>query len=215
MKNLYLLLLILFFTNIIFGQEALTYKRHEVSLGFGGATSFEKNVFNVPDDAKASPEIEGNMAYYYHLGEQYALGFHIYGFVQSKIHFMVSQNSIISKVNLDLSSFNLGLQGRYFFSIQRFSPYVFAGLNMVSGSVTSKETGTLNHTGFSFCGGTGVSLKLGESFALSLEAIASLGSASWKQKPFLNSNGREFNPSLLSLTLNLSYLWGDPEESQF
>jgi hypothetical protein len=134
-----------------------------VSFGFGGAKSFEKNVFNVPDDAKASPEIEG----------------------------------------------------RYFFSIQRFSPYVFAGLNMVSGSVTSKETGTLNHTGFSFCGGTGVSLKLGESFALSRETIAFLGSASWKQKPFLNSNGREFNPSLLSLTLNLSYLLGNPEESQF
>jgi hypothetical protein len=65
------------------------------------------------------------------------------------------------------------------------------------------------------CGGAGASLKLGESFALSLEALASLGSANWKQKPFLNSSGREFNPSLLSLTLNLSYMWGDPEESKF
>jgi hypothetical protein len=64
------------------------------------------------------------------------------------------------------------------------------------------------------CGGASASLKLGESFALSLEALASLGSANWKQKPFLNSSGREFNPSLIALTLNLSYLWGDQEESQ-
>jgi hypothetical protein len=211
MKNLFLLISILLFTNISFGQEAPAYKRHEVALGFGVAKSFEKNVFNVPDDVKGSPDIEMNMAYFYHLSEQFAVGCHLYGFIQSKIPFMVSQNGNISKINLDLSSLNLGMQGRYFLSSQRFSPFVFAGINLVSGSVTGKEAGTLNHTGFSFCGGAGASLKLGESFALSLEALASLGSANWKQKPFLNSSGREFNPSLLSLTLNLSYMWGDPE----
>jgi hypothetical protein len=211
MKIFNLLLSILIFTNIVFCQEAPTYKQHEVILGFGVAKSFEKNVFNVPDDVKGSPDIEINMAYFYHLSEQFAVGCHLYGFVQSKIPFMVSQNGNISKINLDLSSLNLGMQGRYFLSSQRFSPFVFAGINLVSGSVTGKEAGTLNHTGFSFCGGTGATLKLGESFALSLEALASLGSANWKQKPFLNSSGREFNPSLLSLTLNLSYMWGDPE----
>jgi hypothetical protein len=120
MKNLFLLILLLLFTNITFSQEAPAYKQHEVMLGFGGAKSFEKNVFNVPDDVKGSPDIEINMAYFYHLSEQFAVGCHLYGFVQSKIPFMVSQNGNISKINLDLSSLNLGIQGRYFFQVRDF-----------------------------------------------------------------------------------------------
>ena len=52
---------------------------HEVWLGLGGASSFEKHVFNVPDDLKSAPDLAITFGYMYNLDPRWAVGVHVYG----------------------------------------------------------------------------------------------------------------------------------------
>ena len=52
---------------------------HEVWIGFGGAASGEKNIFNTPTDLESSPDVVTNIMYTKNFDATKALGLHFYG----------------------------------------------------------------------------------------------------------------------------------------
>ncbi|KAB2878805.1 porin family protein [bacterium] len=183
------------------GQDLL---RHELFFGLGWAKSYEKSIFNLSPDAKSSPELAINISYLYHLKEHMALGFQIYGFSETTPKYNVDGDN----VTFDLSAFNLGVQARYIFMRGSFEPYGYLALNLASGSAENKKTGTLNYNGFSYGGGVGLNKRITEKIYASLEALTSFGSANWKERPFINSSGKKFNPAMTAVVVNISYRWG-------
>ncbi|MBL7995045.1 outer membrane beta-barrel protein [bacterium] len=178
--------------------------RNEVFFGLGWAKSYEKSIFNLSPDAKSSPELAINIAYLYHVKEHLAVGLHIYGFSETTPKYNVDGDN----VTFDLSAFNLGVQARYIFMRGSIEPYGYLALNLASGSAENKKSGTLNYNGFSYGGGVGLNKKITDKVYASLEALTSLGSANWKQRPFINSTGKKFNPAMTAVVANISYRWG-------
>ena len=52
---------------------------HEVWFGLGGASSPEKDIFNVPNDLESKPELVLNLSYMHNLDAQKAFGIYLYG----------------------------------------------------------------------------------------------------------------------------------------
>lgn len=188
------------------------YLQHEIGLGFGFGSSFESTIFNLPsNDAQGSPSLVFSLIYCYNLDERLALGFQLFGFVQTIKNVGVTDASNNFKiVDFDLEPYNLGVQGRYLLATGNLQPYIFGMLNLVGGSLENKEFGTLSLLGFSAGAGAGLRMFVHETVTIFLQGTGSFGSASFKEKPFLNSTGKEFNPSMLGLTLNAAYHWGIP-----
>ena len=182
---------------------------HEIWLGAGGAASFEKDVFNVVADFESSPEAAYSLVYLANLNARLAVGLHIYGGSETSPEFLIQdQSGVTQLVKLDLNTFNFGARGRYTFTRATLSPYVLAGLSLAGGSIDSKVSGELTYTGVSACVGAGAGIGLGRHFMLSAEGFGSFGTANWKQPPFGNSSGKEFNPSIAGGTINLGFVWG-------
>ncbi|MDI6803162.1 MAG: hypothetical protein QME58_04860 [Bacteroidota bacterium] len=213
-KNILFLICIGFFPFILFAQTTDEFKIHQVEFGLGGAKSFEKNPFNLTSgETDVSPDVAINFGYYYHHTEDIALCFRMYGFVASTPKYVVTTvDGRTLETEFDISLFNIGIGGKYIFSRGRIQPYGFLLLNLVSGTMESssdKSLGTLNLIGFSFGGGAGVNYMISQNIGISIEATGSSGLANWKQKPFINSTGKDFNPSMLGILLNASYYFGN------
>lgn len=192
-------------------RAAADYPAHEVWMGFGGASSSEKTVFNVPGDIESKPEVAISLGYILNLDATRGVGFHIFGTAETTPDLLLSGPSGSTVVKLDLNTFNAGVRYRHTFARGGFTPYGFIGAGIASGSVQSAATGELTYTGFSAVVGPGAAVPLGRLFMLSAELFGSFGSASWKTAPFANSSGKEFDPSLLGGTLNLSFVWNRRE----
>lgn len=202
------------FPFILFAQTTDEFKKHQLEFGLGGAKSFEKNPFNLTTgETEVSPDIAINFGYYFHYTEDIALCFRIDGFVASTPKYVVfTADGRTLETEFDISLFNIGVGGKYYFSKGNLQPYGFLLLNLVSGTMESssdKSLGTLNLIGFNFGGGAGVNYMITQNIGISLEATGSFGFANWKQKPFVNSTGKDFNPSMLGFFLNVSYYFGN------
>lgn len=187
-------------------RAADDYPKHEVWFGAGGAYSFERNIFNVPNGIASTPEVFISLGYIRNLSARRAVGIHILGGFETTP--VVLPGAGASPVGpFDLAQGSLGMRYRYTFSRGSPSPYLFVGSNWANGGIESR-TGTLDYNGFSMSAGPGASVRMGRHFLLSAEGVGSFGRARWKTKPLPTSTGREFNPSLVGGTVNLSFVWG-------
>ena len=184
------------------------YPAHEVWIGFGGAASGEKNIFNTPTDLESSPDVVTTLMYTKNFDANKALALHLYGGTETTAKVTLTSSSGTIDTDFDLSTFNIGARYRHTFSRGTISPYLFGGASYVFGSISSSPTGELNFSGVSGIVGPGASLRLGKSFMLSAELFASFGTANWEQEPFTNSTGKEFDPSLYGGTVNIGFAWG-------
>lgn len=184
--------------------------RHEVWLGLGGGTSLESDIFNVADDVSSEPEMLISFGYLFNFDARDAIGFNVYGGTETLPDFFLLPPGAITPVpvSFDLDTFNIGLRLRHAFTRGRFAPYGWLGLNLASGTVSSAETGDLDYSGYSVGVGPGVLIALSSHLSVSVEGVASFGSAKWKSEPFSNSTSRDFNPGLLGVIVNLGFGWG-------
>jgi len=201
---------IFLFSGLIAAQDTTrAYNKYEFILGLGGAKSFETSVFNVPNDVKFSPDFAFNLAFRYYFNERFALGIHIYGAFETISDYgIVDDEGNFTKTEFTLGLYNLGMQVKWISSPGRIYPYGLLILNYSDGDLINPEIGEVGAIGFSFGGGGGLCLEVSNHVALSLEAIISFGIAHWEKKPFVNSTGTEFNPSMAGIILNVSYLLG-------
>lgn len=190
------------------GPAAANYPGHEVWIGVGGGASFEKSIFNVPDDIKSTPELVLSLGYMKNLNERSAVGFHIYGGTETTPEVTLVGPGGTQRVKFELNTYNIGFRYRHTFSRGGISPYAFVGASWANGIIDSAPTGQLEYNGISTVAGPGASVSLGRHFLLTAEGIGSFGVANWESAPFDNSTGKEFNPSLAGGTLNLSFVWG-------
>jgi hypothetical protein len=192
--------------------QAREFMHHEVSLGFGTAVSFELHPLNVSPESKVSPEVGIMLAYRYHFDDLLSVGLHLYGYTEKTPTYTVRDNQGVTRdLSFTLNAFNFGVQGRYAFVSAAVMPYAFAVLSYASGILQHEQDETLLYHGFSLGAGAGASVFVSQHIAFSLEGVASVGAANWTQKPFLNSSGTTYNPSMLGLFLTFSYLWAEED----
>lgn len=213
MKHIAVALCVLFLISRLEGQEINQelMQPHEFTLAFGTASSSEKSAFNLPaNDIRVSPSFSFYLGYYYSFTEQIAVGSHIIGYSQTIKDVGVTDASNNFKiVSFDFLPYNIGLQGRYLFLTGPVQPFISAMVNFVSGSLSNNEFGTLTILGFTAGGSAGIRVFLFDSLTLSANGFALFGSASFKDKPFLNSTGKDFDPSMTGLVFGIAYHWGD------
>jgi len=201
------LFLLLSVTTVHAQENEFFLPYNEFMLALGTGTASEKTVFNVPQDAKASPDFLVNFQYMYFLSPQVGVGIQLLGYSQTISGITITKQDLSQITpDLDLGVFNIGGRIRYSFLGGDLQPYVFGALNYVSGSVSSDATGTLNLNGFGYGGGAGLSFDIGRSFRLTAEGCLMLGTATWESKPFQNSVSDDFNPGMSGVLIGFSYL---------
>jgi hypothetical protein len=179
--------------------------RHEFWVALGVAASSEKSLFNLPNDIPSRPDSFLSLGYVRNLDARRALCFHLYGAVESRLAPLAGQS-----VAFELTSINLGIRYRYTFMRGAFTPFVFAGASWANGLLERKGMPDLDYNGVSACLGAGDALRMGRRVMLSAEGMISPGIAAWESAPFPGSTSKQFDPSLASATIHLSYLWGSP-----
>jgi hypothetical protein len=127
---------------------------------------------------------------------------HIYGVI------IIDPEGNRDSVTLDFYTYNIGLEARWTFLTGRTRPYVYVVLNNADGVVNREDKRYFGYDGSTYGGGLGLSYRISHHFTVALDGVASFGSAKWERLPFVNSTGREFDPSMIGLMLNFSFLWG-------
>jgi len=194
-------------------RAAPHYPKNEVWLGLGGATSFENSLLNIPNDIASNPEGVLSLGFIYNLDARRAVGFYLYGAAETTPAILLQGAGGSQLAGFDLVTLNPGMRYRHTFSRRSFAPYLFAGVNLVHGTLSNDSTGENIAAGLSACVGPGASVRLGRHFMLSAEGIGSFGAASWEKSPAVNSASKKFNPSLIAGTVNLSFVWGTARPS--
>lgn len=194
-------------------RAAANHPRHEVWLGFGGATSLEKGAFNTPNDFASSPEAAFSHGYLMNLDARRAVGIHLYGGTERVSEFPVQSPAGSQLVTFDLDTYNLGIRYRHSFGTGTMVPYAFVGGSVASGIASGSGLGNLTYIGASACAGPGASIRLARNFMISAEGFGSFGVANWNRAPLAISSGRKFNPSLAGGLVNLSVAWGTTSPS--
>ena len=194
-------------------RAAANYPEQEVWFGVGGAGSFDKNIFNAPNAIASTPDVVSSLGYIVNLDARRAVGFQFYVGSETVPSFVSPGPGGNPLGPFDLNFGNLGMRYRHTFSRATLSPYLYVGANWAVGSIESRETGSLAYSGISACAGPGASVRLGRHFMLSAEGIGSFGVGKWQTQLLPASSGREFNPSLVGGTVNLSFVWGDKPTS--
>ncbi len=191
-------------------EEPEFFPLHQVTVGAGTGSVSEGSVFNITPDVKGAPDFFFDLAYLYHVSPSFGVGMSLVGYSQSitEVTVILSDGST-ARPEFDLSLVHFAAVGRYTFAEGGIKPYVFGMISLVTGSVSSKESGTLNQLGFGAGEGIGVSFDIGSHVRLSAEGLGVFGSSSWKERPFLNSSGTDYNPGMAGVLVNLSYLWSD------
>ena len=186
------------------------FPRHELWLGFGGGTSPEKGIFNSAEDLPSEPEMLIGFGYLLNIDARNAVGFHVYGGTETlpAVYLLPPGALTPQPFTFDLDTYNIGLRLRHTFTRKRLAPYAWVGLNVANGTLSNSAVGDLDYSGYSIGVGPGVLIPLGRHLSLSVEGVASFGSAKWKTEPFANSDGRDFNPGLLGVIANMGFGWG-------
>lgn len=182
---------------------------HEFSFGVGVQFPREKTPLNVPGDKALPSTVTGNAAYRVYLSELVAVG--VRGTITSmKLGtYLIVQgaSSAVNKTDFSLSTMNAGLESQIYLSSRgHIRPYLSLQLLYTEQNLTSSTVGNLKGQGYLAGGGPGARLKVTESLLVSAEAIYLAGSAAWKQKPFDNSSGTEFDPTNFRTQLNICFL---------
>jgi hypothetical protein len=184
--------------------------RYEAALGLGGAKAFENDLFNLTPDSPAKPGAFFDLRVRQNTYGPWSFGFHLYGTGERTDEYTVipAGLGVPITVRFDVTVFHAGLDARYRLAQGPIQPYLEAGLSYVGGSADEKALGHLNLSGVSVGGGPGVQLVLSRSIALAAEGVFALGAANWDRRPFANSTGRDYNPSLASAAGMFVYRWG-------
>jgi hypothetical protein len=173
----------------------------------GTGRAFEKDVFNVGGSADATaarPEPAYDFAYSYNLNARWAVGVHLHGYSQV-FHEYVTAEGGPARVKFDLDTYNQALRVQRFFMHGRLQPYVYGQAGLANGRVVV-EGDELKYSGGSFGGGAGTLLALTRHLGISVDAVISLGAATWEHKPFPSSESRDFNPSYWAVTAGVVVL---------
>ncbi len=206
------ILQILLFPGLIIAQdeEPPPQRRHEVSFGVGVAFPFEKDPLNIAGEEKVPPCTAISFLYRYHINTRFSAGLQLVGYTWKTPPYIVeSSESITQNLSFTLVSVDFGVHVRYAFLDGPLRPYTYVMINYVGGSVENGQTGTLNQSGFAVGGGVGITWMVIDAFGLSFEGLGNFGSAKWKQKPFSNSTGSDYDPSMVALLISASYYWGE------
>jgi hypothetical protein len=206
-RAIFFLSVVLLFTMGLYAQQDSVSGiiPNEISFGLGAAKSFEKNIFNIPDDVEGGTNLGISIAYFRHLNEHWAVGVNLFGYMKTVDNVIILRGGSLENVNIDVSLINITGEAKYIFSRGTVEPYCLAFLAYSSGSLESEKLGRLNLSGVSGGAGAGLAVPLTKSFVISAEALASVGTAKWKEAPFLNSDGSDFNPSFIALFGQISY----------
>lgn len=189
-------------------EEEDFLETYEFSFGLGTGVAFETDVFKTDaDKVKAEPSPLLNIAMHYTVDKNLSFGFLIEGYAQTINNIPVIISGTSKTEKFDLAVDNIGLDVRWTFSRNKFEPYGFVALNLVTGSLQNDDLGTLKMSGMSFGGGAGTKLNFSQHWAAVLEAVGFFGTAKWKQKVFTNSTGTNFNPGHAGFTIGISYRW--------
>ena len=109
---------------------------HEVWFGLGGASSPEKDIFNVPNDLESKPELVLNLSYMRNLDAQKAFGIYLYGATETTPTVtVVDESGSPQNTTFDLYTYNLGVRYRHTFMRGSLSPYAFVGAGWAFGKV--------------------------------------------------------------------------------
>ncbi len=185
-----------------------TNAKNQITFGIGLANGFESHVFNVQDDEAVRTAMAVNLSYTHFINKNIGLGGRAYGYTKTITDLILTdEQGRTYRPKFTLVSVNLCAEGVYIFSQKKFQPYACLLLGYTIGEVTSDETGSLEHYGFAVGGGVGARYVF-KSWAVSLEFSGLAGNSNWSETPFLNSTGRDFNPSMVSVILGISSLWG-------
>ena len=199
------------FSSILFCQDwDSNFKKYELTIGIGIAYSPEKDIFNIPNDSKVSPDMAISIAFAQNINKQTCIGGHIYGYTEMTPKYsLILDDGTISTTKFELNTFNIGGHWRWLFSTGTIQPYSKLILNYANGELSSKKAGDLEYHGISLAVDLGSRVFISEHFTIALELLGSFGFAAWKEKPFLNSKNKDFNPSMVAILINVSYLFSE------
>ena len=185
-----------------------TYAKNQITFGIGIANGFEKHIFNVQEDEAVKTALAMNLSYLHFLNKKIGLGGRAYGYTKTFSDLILTdEQGSTYKPKFTLVAVSLCAEGVYIFSQEKFQPYATLLLGYTLGEVSSDETGSLEHYGFAVGGGVGARYVF-KSWAISLELSGLIGKSNWSETPFLNSKGRDFDPSMISIMAGVSSLWG-------
>ena len=202
-----ILFMTILITQINIAQEDSSHQTtpNEVSFGIGAVHSMEKSMFNLQYDVAGETNLGVHLGYLRHFTELWAIGINMYGYFKTVDDIWISNGGNFSKSSMDFTFLNLAVEGKYFLLRHPVEPYFLLQISYSSGMLEHKDLGKLNLNGISAGIGGGVGYPIIESVIVSAEAILSTGTAKWKEQPFLNSDGKVFDPSLIAGFVKIAY----------
>lgn len=179
-------------------ESARLYIANEVSIGLGAAFPAEKDPFNIPGEPRIPTSPGINLGYRRYIQERVALGVRLYGYYNKLSNYFVTFPNSSTPVQADftINTITIAFEGTMLFGRRPLQPYAFLMLGYVTGTLENDQAGSLGLNGVAGGGGVGIRAAVSHKVAIALEGMASFGTASWKQKPFTNSSGDKFNPSM-------------------
>ena len=170
----------------------------EISLGAGNADAAENSLFNLPDDAPSRPDVLLDLRVRQNVTRHFAYGFHAYGTTERTPSFFTQNTggSVTAVQRYRLTVFQVGADVRWLFLPPPLQPYVEVGASYVSGSLEDDNREVLRSGGGSFGGGPGLQYVISRHWAAGAQGLFAVGSAKWRQRPFLNSSGRDYDPGI-------------------
>ena len=183
--------------------------RFEVSLGAGNVHAFEKSLFNLPDDAASTPDALMDFRLRENVTRHFAYGFHVYGTTERTPSFFTQDLSggVLHVQRYRLSIFHVGADVRWLLLPPPLQPYVEAGVSYVSGSLEDGSREVLRSGGVSVGGGPGVQYVLSRHWAAGAQGLFAAGSAKWRDRPFLNSSSRDYDPGIAGGEGFVTFRW--------
>jgi hypothetical protein len=184
------------------------YYSKEVSFGVGFANGTEKHVFNIPNDEAVNSVLGLNLNNCYFFDNAMGIGFRFVGYYKKLQELTLTDlHGNQKRVKYDLV--NLAADGEFkcIFTQGKIKPYGFFLMGYSTGSISSGDD-KLYFSGLNAGIGAGLRIPIDRNWGISVEIFGIMGTAEWEEKPFLNSKGVDFNPSMVGILLNLSHVFG-------
>lgn len=187
------------------------FRRFEASAGFGGASSFENDIFNLPVDNGSTPDLTIDFRLRQNFSDRLAIGFHVYGNNERTPDYIATDSLgfVLGTFHYRLTVLHVGFDARYLFLAPPFQPFVEAGVNYVSGTVDSRDFGNLQLNGVGLGGGAGVQYRIVPALAVGAQGLFAIGTAKWEKLPFPGlSTSRDFDPGFAGAEGFVTWRWG-------
>lgn len=190
-------------------RELYHYYVHEVGIGMGGSSVFEKTLFvDSLQHASSKGALFVSVSYLYHFNAHVSFGIQMAGYTMTLNNFTYLRDGVRENGTLDFQPLNFGLVGRWTFHRGKTEPYCFGSLSMVQGDLDSKMKIT-SLSGFTVGFGAGISTRISQQYVVSAEVRTAFGTASWDKQPQPYSSETSFNPSYVAANIAFSYRWGE------